>query len=245
MLNIQELKNYAVIVSKENPVQEVKPEDVSPDVEILDAPQASTSAYTQEIKEEEESPRRSARGKTLVEKKVLKGKGKGKTKAKAKGKGKKKVKDEDYEDEDEEEEDEGADLSYVVSRDWSILLVRLTVSVFSDNPSNALNAQLQTFLSAASLATDTDTQEAQQDVKVKVSRTASSANLLNPAESQLLSYRKLSSRLSTLRKVSNGLSSSFLDSRTEPIHSTFRRPRSRSQRKGGYFTSPSLERQLT
>lgn len=108
MLNIQELKNYAVIVAKESGVHEIK--EGSPDIEFLDAPpQASTSAATQEVKEEEGGPRRSARGTKAVEKKVVKGKEK--TKAKAKGKGKKKVKDEDYED--EEEEEDGPDLSYV------------------------------------------------------------------------------------------------------------------------------------
>lgn len=102
LLNIEELKNYAVLVAKEGSAQELKTEEVTAaDEDILVAGPSSTVAETSIS---------SAKGKKVVTKKSPKGTAKSKTtkgtKSGTKGKGKKKAEEsDDYEDEEEESGD--------------------------------------------------------------------------------------------------------------------------------------------
>ncbi|GAA5993843.1 hypothetical protein JCM5350_004390 [Sporobolomyces pararoseus] len=126
LLNVQELKNYAVLVAKEGPNVKLETGEGEEDekVEIVDpAPVVSTP-----------------KGKKGKEKAATTVKGEGK----GKGKGKKKVVEVD-ESENEEQQDEQAQLL---------------------SSSALVNDQLDAFLSAASLATDHDTQQAATDGKI-------------------------------------------------------------------------------
>ncbi|GAA5916257.1 ATP-dependent helicase [Sporobolomyces salmoneus] len=139
LLNVEELKNYAVLVKKEGGESKVPPEKAEKDDDEIEIVETAPEKSERSLRSRKE------------EKKVVKGKGKGKASTAKKGKGKGKGKQVIDVDEGEEEEEESE------SEDENDQ---------SSDPSTTVSEELDAFLSAASLATDHDTQQASSDGKV-------------------------------------------------------------------------------